>query len=37
LLGKLKSKKDEECAQKAMELISEEMVLTKIATVSDTT
>ena len=35
IYGKLKSKKHEMCAQKAMELISEEMVLTKIKSLAD--
>jgi ADP-heptose:LPS heptosyltransferase len=36
IFGKLKSKKHEICAQKAMELISEEMVLTKITLLLET-
>ena len=35
IFGKLKSKKHEICAQKAMELISEEMVLAKITSLVD--
>lgn len=35
IFGKLKSKKDETCAQQAMELISEKMVLAKITSLTD--